>query len=35
MQSLEAKPVFLNVANLKLRVTLEEFERLCYNPQLI
>jgi Uma2 family endonuclease len=29
MQSLEAKPVFLNVADLKLRITLEEFERLC------
>ena len=29
MQSLEAKPVFLNVADLKLRITPEEFERLC------
>uniref|UniRef100_UPI0035943367 Uma2 family endonuclease n=1 Tax=Chamaesiphon sp. TaxID=2814140 RepID=UPI0035943367 len=29
MQSLEAKPVLLNVADLKLRVTSEEFERLC------
>ena len=29
MQSLEAKPVFLNVADLKLRITLDEFERLC------
>ena len=29
MQSPEAKPVFLNVADLKLRITAEEFERLC------
>jgi Uma2 family endonuclease len=29
MQSLEVKPVLLNVADLKLRVTPEEFARLC------
>jgi Uma2 family endonuclease len=40
MQSLEAKsdtksPLLLNVTDLKLRVTLEEFERLCeLNPDL-
>jgi Uma2 family endonuclease len=35
MQSLEAKPVLLNVTDLKLRVTPEEFDRLCrLNPDL-
>jgi Uma2 family endonuclease len=35
MQSLETKPVLLNVADLKLRVTPEEFDRLCrLNPDL-
>jgi Uma2 family endonuclease len=35
MQSLETKPVLLNVTDLKLRVTPEEFDRLCrLNPDL-